>query len=97
MGRLFKSLAIAAVQYGIAEALLRGDGAKRRIGQVLRGLALLLVAAVSSCLVFAFLLASLFFKLADQTALIMPSLVTGLVGAAIVVALVVEGWRQLRR
>jgi len=60
-------------------------------------LALLLAAAVTACITLAFLLASLFFTLADQTALIIPSLITGLVGAAIAVALVSEGWRQVRR
>lgn len=94
---LVRSLVLAAVQYGVAEALLRGDSARRRIMQIVKGLLLLAAAALSSCLVLAFLLASLFFKLADQSAFIMPSLVTGLVGAVIVIVLVSEGWRQLRR
>ena len=97
MPLLLRSLALAAVQYGVAEALLRGDGAKRRLGKIVRAAALLLVAAVAASLALAFLLASLFFQLADQAGFIMPSLVTGLVGVAVTVALVWEAARQLRR
>jgi len=88
---------MAAVQYGVAEALLRGDGAKRRLGKIVRAVAFLLVAAVAASLALAFLLASLFFQLADQAEFIMPSLVTGLVGVAVTVALIWEAARQLRR
>ena len=77
--------------------MLRGDSAKRRVAKIVRGLALLLVAAVAACLALAFLLVSLFFQLADQGGYMMPSLVTGLVSAAVSILLVIEGARQMRR
>lgn len=88
---------MAAVQYGVAETLLRGDMAKRKIGRLVSGVVLLLLSGLLALVAFALLLASFFFKLADVPEFIMPALITGLVASAIVVALVWQAWQQLGR
>lgn len=97
MKALLRSLLFAGTQYAVAEAFLRGESAKRRLGSVLRGVILLVIAGILACFAGVFLLASLFFSLADMAEFIKPALITALVAAAIVIGLVWEGWRQLRK
>ncbi len=94
---LLRSLASAALSYGVAETLLQGHGARARLGRMVSGAVLILSAAVVGCVALAFLLISLFFTLADQGQFIMPALVTALVAAAIVIVLLGEGIRRLRK
>src|SRR3989344_1442318 len=94
---LLRSLATAALQYGVAETLLRGAGARRRLGRAVSGVGFILVAVAITCVTLAFLLAGLFFRLAEQMELVMPALITGLVGAAMAVALISEGTRRLKK
>lgn len=94
---LLKSLLVAGAQYAVAETLLRGDSAKRRLGHVLGGVVLLIISGLLACFSAVFLLLSFFFKLADISAYVMPALVTGLIGLALVVVLLFEGWRQVKK
>ncbi len=94
---LLKSLLVAGAQYAVAETLLRGDSAKRRLGHVLGGVILFIISGLLACFSVVFLLASFFFKLADMTGYVMPALVTGSIGLVIVVGLVFEGLRQMKK
>lgn len=94
---LVKSLLMAAAQYAVAETLLRGDAAKRRLSHVVRAVVMFVSSGILACFSVIFLLISFFFKLADLSEYAMPALVTGLIGLALVAVLVLEGWRQVRK
>ena len=94
---IFVPLVMALAQLGVAKVLLAEHGVKRKVGYIVRAIALLIIGSVLLGLMGAFLLLALFFQLADLTDFVWPALVTSGIGLLLGMALALEGWRSLRR
>lgn len=94
---LLRLLLSSAAYYAAAELLVRRGRAQHQVQRLLWSSLFVLVAAVLLAVGLVLLIATLFFKLAEVEALVVPALVAGGVSLLAALLLANEGVRRWRR